>query len=170
MTENTPTTITGLERLLTLARAERDRLDAALQQALERERIISETYNGQQQSYRELEALYQASQARALSAEADAAALKEALIARHTCETCGGKGSYWVDNDGEAEHEVCDCWIEADEALKQKHAGAELLAELLASRPIIKTLRLYHDAGGEVWRSIDADLADYDVAVKARAE
>lgn len=33
---DTTTTITGLERLLNLARAERDRLDAALQQAQER--------------------------------------------------------------------------------------------------------------------------------------
>lgn len=52
--------------------------DAALrraEQAEQRERIAAEAYNGQQQSYRELETLYQAAQERALRAEADAAEL-----------------------------------------------------------------------------------------------
>ncbi len=42
-----------------------------LAQARERERIAAETYNQQQTSYRELEALYQSMTERALAAEAD---------------------------------------------------------------------------------------------------
>lgn len=42
-----------------------------LTQARERDRIVAETYNQQQTSYRELEALYQAMTERALAAEAE---------------------------------------------------------------------------------------------------
>jgi len=67
--------------------------------------------------------------------EADALALYEALEDRHSCENCGGKGSYWTDVDGEAEHEVCDCWIRADHVLyHEEHPGAALLTELVAAR------------------------------------
>lgn len=51
-------------------------LQKELRAAQERERIASETYNGQQQSYRELETLYQAAQGRALEAEAEVTALR----------------------------------------------------------------------------------------------
>lgn len=46
-------------------------LESQLGQSQQRERIAAEAYNGQQQSYRELETLYQASQERALKAEAE---------------------------------------------------------------------------------------------------
>lgn len=44
-----------------------------------REAIISAAYDGQQSSYRELELLYHDAQARALTAEAEARALKQQL-------------------------------------------------------------------------------------------
>ncbi len=50
-----------------------------------------------------------------------------------------------------------------------EHPGARLAAELAAARAVVAALRMHHDAGGEVWHSIDADLAAYDKAVKARA-
>ena len=49
------------------------------------------------------------------------------------------------------------------------HPGAQLQSELAAARAVVAALRMHHDAGGEVWHSIDADLAAYDKAVKARA-
>jgi hypothetical protein len=52
------------------------------------------------------------------------------------------------------------------EAVRCLHPGASLLAELAAARAIVKTLRMHRDAGGEVWHSIDADLAAYDEATK----
>ena len=69
------------------AELERDRLAAAMRQeddehaallaelaaAHERERIAAEAYHGQQQSYRDLEALYQAMTERAQAAEAELA-------------------------------------------------------------------------------------------------
>lgn len=58
----------------------------------------------------------------------------------------------------------------ASAALARLHPGTALLAELEAARAIVKTLRMHRDAGGEVWHSIDADLAAYDEAItKARA-
>ena len=80
-------------------------------------------------------------------AQADAAAFKEALEHRHTCENCGGKGSYWTDVGGEAEYEVCDCWIRADHVLyHEEHPGAALLAELEAARAMSDALEVYRDA------------------------
>ncbi len=49
------------------------------------------------------------------------------------------------------------------------HPGAALQSELAAARAVVAALRMHRDAGGEVWHSIDADLAAYDKAVKARA-
>lgn len=51
-------------------------------------------------------------------------------------------------------------------ALSRVGAGAQLLAELKAACEIVATLRQHWHAGGEVWRSIDQDLATYDAAVK----
>ncbi len=50
-----------------------------------------------------------------------------------------------------------------------EHPGAALQSELAQARAIVTTLRMHRDAGGEVWHSIDADLAAYDAA-KGRAE
>lgn len=50
-----------------------------VQQARERERVATDTYNGQQQSHRELETLYQGSQERALKAEAELARLRASV-------------------------------------------------------------------------------------------
>lgn len=74
------------------AELERDRLAAAMRQeddehaallaelaaAHERERIAAEAYHGQQQSYRDLEALYQAMTERAQAAEAELARRRQA--------------------------------------------------------------------------------------------
>jgi hypothetical protein len=112
--------------------------------------------------------------ARAERAEADALALKEALEYRHTCENCGGKGSYWTDVGGEAEHEVCDCWIRADHVVHhEEHPGAALLSELDAARAVIKQSRLCGVDGGctdEQARQWLATLVAYDAARKVRAE
>lgn len=174
--------------------------DAALRRAElaeQRERVAAEAYNGQQQSYRELETLYQAAQERALRAEADAAALQNALepVERHR-----KIGEVWVELSPRE-------WENLRRALKQ-NAGEALLAELArrdgwakrwkhkakghranfhrmtrlwsalllmkvkqdreleAARKIVTTLRRHMHAGGEVWGSIDRDLAAYDAAVK----
>lgn len=89
-----------------------------------------------------------------MRAEGDAAALREALIT-------------WIAADGTM------AFTDADEKLASlartlrdtsDHPGAQLLAELAAARKILATLRQHHDAGGEVWGSIDRDFAAYDAA------
>lgn len=59
--------------------AEKEQWKHAAARATSRERTTAEAYNGQQTSYRELEALYQASQERALQAEAEIAELHRAI-------------------------------------------------------------------------------------------
>ena len=49
-----------------------------------------------------------------------------------------------------------------------EHPGAALLTELALARAVVTALRMHHDAGGEVWHSIDADLAAYDATVRGR--
>lgn len=101
---------------------------------------------------------------------ADAAAFKEALEYRHTCERCGGKGVYWTDVQGEAESEVCDCWINADHVLyHEQHPGAALLTELEAARKVVSALKACWD-GEASGRALESALAAYDDAMKARAE
>lgn len=120
-------------------------------------------------------------------AEADTAAMKEVLIYRHTCENCGGgRGYYWTDVNGEAESEVCDCWIRAEHAIyHEEHPGATLLAALLAeleaARTVVATYRVeprhYDDTWCEpgqndpyyAWLARMAELvAAYDAAVKVK--
>ena len=120
-----------------------------------------------------------------IEAEADAAALKEALEERHTCANCGGKGSYWTDVGGEAEHEVCDCYLRADHVLyHEEHPGAPLLAELGLARALSAYLndRTHWTAGicptCGFGRKLDSSefhgsgcvLAAYNEAMKARME
>lgn len=64
------------QQAVELGKNEVARLGAELRAAQERERVATDTYNGQQQSYRELETLYQASQERALKAEAELARVR----------------------------------------------------------------------------------------------
>ncbi len=83
---------------------------------------------------------------RADQAEADNAALRQAL--EYTVQGYGIKGS------GQP----------ALLALAAEHPGAALQSELVLARAIVTALRMHRDAGGEVWHSIDADLAAYDAA------
>lgn len=99
-------------------------------EARQREKIATETYNGQQQSYRELETLYQAAQGRALEAEADAAAFRERVVA--TCRI-GGGGLYAI-----------------EELLKEPHPGTALLAELTLLRELADDLTRWREAGGDI--------------------
>lgn len=159
--------------------------DAALRRAEvaeQRERIAAEAYTGQQQSYRELETLYQASQERALRAEeerdadvfnshiilseamsarSDAAALREAL----NVLIAGIKVHARKDLDG-YQLITNTAAVFARSTLDFRRSGTHLLAELAAARAIVATLRRHWDAGGEVWGSIDRDFAAYDAAVK----
>lgn len=67
-------------------------LTSARELAERRAVIASETYNGQQQSYRELETLYQAAQERAIKAEAIAKQHQDwARGAWWECESCGAR-------------------------------------------------------------------------------
>mgnify|MGYP001616369242 CR=1 FL=1 len=103
---------------------------------------------------------------RAERAEADNAALLH--LARSAVE-CVRKLCY--DDGTDAAVKQADRWMHGfEQALQAEHPGATLLAELAAARAIVTALRMHHDAGGEVWHSIDADLAAYDKAVKARTE
>lgn len=82
--------------------------DAALRratQAEQRERIAADAYNGQQQSYRELETLYQASQERALRAEADATALQEAAERLYRWHAVSNSRDYGLHGPG---CQICD--------------------------------------------------------------
>lgn len=121
-----------------------------------REKIARDAYEGQQQAYRELEALYAAMTERAQRAEAkwnteivraaqaglDSYALYEAI---QEAIDCGCRGVHWVDIEGEAETEACDLWITLDDKLQAykngEHPGARLLerirraAEHLPGRP-----------------------------------
>ena len=102
---------------------------------------------------------------RAERAEAGAAELRQALkeIDRTPVGAC---------ETGFGDVEPCgacgDMRTIAENALRRTAAGANLLAELEATRSIIKTLRQHYDAGGEVWGSIDRDLDAYDQAVKGK--
>lgn len=60
--------------------------------------------------------------------ENDVATLRSVLEWRHACENCGGRGIYWIDVDREAETEVCDCWIRADQILQDENPGTPLLS------------------------------------------
>jgi hypothetical protein len=88
-------------------------------EARQREQIACATYDGQQQSYRELETLYQANQGRALAAEADAQALRTAALAYVTSATYEERARL------RAELEVL---------ATVEHPGVMLLAELAAAR------------------------------------
>jgi hypothetical protein len=132
-------------RALDVAMEENDRWRGLTKAAQERERIATDTYNGQQQSYRELETLYQGAQERALKAEADAATLQQ-LIQRYL-------------------DDIQMSPLELNAGLRA-HPGAALLAELDAARAVVAVAR-------ELWAT-DVDLLNaisaYDAAVNARPE
>ena len=90
---------------------------------------------------------------RAYQAEADALALRDG-ICRYAEAAPDARGALY--------HRLFVLTV-------AEHPGASLLAELAHVRAIVTALRMHRDAGGEVWHSIDADLAAYDKAVKARA-
>jgi hypothetical protein len=119
--------------------------------------------------------------------EADNAGLLEAFEERHTCANCGGKGEHWIDLNGDADCDVCDCWVRADHVLHHEdHPGAALLAELEAARALKNALdEIDHEPVGAyevTWSSMPEPcescvevreiaaraLATYDAVVKAR--
>lgn len=151
------------QRAVELAKAEIARLTAEL----------AGMHRAHEQQQRALEAERRARQI----AEADMAALTQALSDRHICENCGGKGSYWTDIGGEAAHEVCECWIAADQMLAKDHPGAALLAELDAARAVVAAVRVWlvapttclpiAKADMELVSRILSTITAYDAAVKA---
>lgn len=93
-----------------------DHTAEALKHAIARERLVSQAYDGQQQAYRELEALYNAMTRRCLEAEKKLQRAEAALQSIH-------------DNSGVVCHEFETCahpactsshyaWIEADAYFK----------------------------------------------------
>jgi hypothetical protein len=103
-------------------------------EARRREQVACATYDGQQQSYRELETLYQASQERALRAEADALALRTAALAYVTSATYE-----------ERERLRAELYVLAT----VDHAGGMLVQELALLRELASDVARWREAGGD---------------------